>query len=200
MNPDTLRRTLRISQRFLGRASSFCYIMILLHLLLTAPKFPTFVEFPSYTTMRCLYFDLSKVQTPKRNYIKALQLEALPRKRCKIRRVQRRYLEIRFSYNIKRWLPQFSDAGEECWRRMQYLEMFPRKMHFPHLLATLLKHSVIFFKVVKSSKDEMTLILGALTKCAVIWGLIKRNPQIEYISIYTSRCLHQFQTFSVCKD
>ena len=88
------------------------------------------------------------------------------------------YLEICFSYNIKRWLPQFSDAGEECWRRMQYLEMFPRKMHFPHLLATLLKHSVIFFKVVKSSTDEMTLILGALTKCAVIWGLIKRNLQV----------------------
>ena len=67
------------------------------------------------------------------------------------------YLEIFVSYNIKRSLS--SRTQRKNLARMQYLEMFPRQNALSASCKASIKHSlcVIFYKVVKSSTDEMTL-------------------------------------------
>ena len=85
------------------------------------------------------------------------------------------YLEIFVSYNIKRSLS--SRTQRKNLARMQYLEMFPRQNALSASCKASLKHSlcVIFYKVVKSSTDRMTLqglqvMFLPITSGQLIWG------------------------------
>ena len=108
---------------------------------LAAAKFATFVEFPSYTTMR-LQCDLSKGNSTAQ--IISKQSEALPRKFCQNvkgrkrtgERVQRRAALPRIwksSFRITSSAPLVPGRSGRIWQECNISKCFRGKMHFLHL-------------------------------------------------------------------
>ena len=126
------------------------------------------VTFPRETPQRKLY--QSKARLYPENFAKMWRYEENVTAKG-----YNAYLEIFVSYNIKRSLS--SRTQRKNLARMQYLEMFPRQNALSASCKASLKHSlcVIFYKVVKSSTDRMTLqglqvMFLPITSGQLIWG------------------------------